>query len=103
MCLADGIESREGRKGVLLRQQLCTVTFSHPLESVGVNLTRKSDGTNLGGGFHEADLASAAGCGTLLHLALVMTKPIFVKIILEQDPSAAAVADGAGRLPLQVT
>ena len=65
MCLAEGIESSAGGDGVLLKHQLCTVTsFQY-----GIYLTRKSDGGDLGY-FKVADLAAAAGGGTLLHLSL---------------------------------
>ena len=101
VCLAEGIESKKDAERMLLKQQLCNVT-GMAFGQDYVYLTRKSDGQNLGG-FKAADLAAAAGGGTLLHLALEPKLPISIcRLILEKDPSAAAVADGAGRLPLQV-
>jgi len=69
-----------GSKRELLNQQLCsTVTDVYSQDcsdkySFGIELTRKSDGKDLGRGFKAADLASPAGGGTLLEFSLELKK-----------------------------
>ena len=55
------IESREGHIGdVLLKHQRCTVTWVNSHPQTDIQLTRKSDGKDLGWRFSPADLAAVS-------------------------------------------
>ena len=69
-----------------------------------IKLKRQADGHELSGNFKKEDLATAVPPGgELLHLAVFLGRPAaVVGAVLAADLSAGGVADGLGRLPLEL-